>query len=156
LGNGGYLSSSYSNTKGCSCGPQRRIKPWLSLKISCPSQQSSRLLANMCSYCSTSLRLLMWSILLSSLSSKKTAMPTQSSDQSISSVRSCQSQRHVTSQCRSYSMQCSLPHRSYDTTSRSTQLPWSPTTCSATSYGTKTLLEESPNGQSNMVPSTRL
>jgi hypothetical protein len=39
-------------------------------------------------------------------------------------------------------MQFSLPHGSYDTTSRSTQLPWSLTTRSVTSYGTKTLLEE--------------
>jgi hypothetical protein len=51
---------------------------------------------------------------------RKTATPTQSSDQSTSSVRFCQNQRHTTSQCRSYSAQCSLPRGSYDTTSRST------------------------------------
>jgi hypothetical protein len=33
-------------------------------------------------------------------------------------------------------------------------LPSSPTTRSATSYGTKMLLEESPNGQLNSAPST--
>jgi hypothetical protein len=71
------------------CGPQRQIKPWPSLKTSCPSHQSSRLLANWSNYCSTSLRLLMWSVLPSSLSDRKTAMPTQSSDQSTSLVRSC-------------------------------------------------------------------
>jgi hypothetical protein len=51
-------------------------------------------------------------------------------------------------------MQCSSPHGSYDTTSRSTQSPSSPTTRSVTSYGTKMLLEESPNGQSSLAPST--
>jgi hypothetical protein len=51
-------------------------------------------------------------------------------------------------------MQCSLPRRSYDTTSRSTRSPSSPTTRSVTSCGTKILLEESPSGQSNSAPST--
>jgi hypothetical protein len=37
LGERGYPSSSYSNTKRSSCGPQRQIKPWLSLKTSCRS-----------------------------------------------------------------------------------------------------------------------
>jgi hypothetical protein len=50
--------------------------------------------------------------------------------------------------------QCSSPRGSYDTTSRSTQSPSSPTTRSATSCGTKMLLEKSPSGQSNSVPST--
>jgi hypothetical protein len=51
-------------------------------------------------------------------------------------------------------MQCSSPRGSYDTTSRSTRSPSSPTTRLATSYGTKMLLEESPNGRSNSAPST--
>jgi hypothetical protein len=44
--------------------------------------------------------------------------------------------------------------RKLRTTSRSTRSPSSPTTRSATSCGTKMLLEESPSGQSNSVPST--
>jgi hypothetical protein len=55
LGEWAYLSSSYSNSKRSSCGPQRWIKPWLSSKTSYPSRQSSRLLVNRSSYCSTSL-----------------------------------------------------------------------------------------------------
>jgi hypothetical protein len=51
-------------------------------------------------------------------------------------------------------MQCSLPRRSYDTTSRSTRSRSSPTTRSVTSCGNKMLLEESPSGQSNSAPST--
>jgi hypothetical protein len=43
---------------------------------------------------------------------------------------------------------------SYDTTSRSTRFPSSPTTRSATSCGTMMLLEESPSGHSNSAPST--
>jgi hypothetical protein len=89
------------------------------LKTSCRSHRSSRLLAKRSSYSSTSLRPLMWSVLPSS-SGRKKATPTQSSDQSTSSVRSCQSPRHGTSQSRSYSTQCSSPCGSYDTTSRST------------------------------------
>jgi hypothetical protein len=50
-------------------------------------------------------------------------------------------------------MQYSSPRGSYDTTSSSTRSPSSPTTRSATSYGTKMLPEESPNGQSNSAPS---
>jgi hypothetical protein len=49
--------------------------------------------------------------------------------------------------------QYSSPRGSYDTTSRSTRSPLSPTTRSATSCGTKMLLEESPSGQSNSAPS---
>jgi hypothetical protein len=60
---------------------QRQIKLWLSSRTSCPSLQSSRLLAKRRSYCSTSLRLLTWSVLPSSSSDRKTATPTQSSDQ---------------------------------------------------------------------------
>jgi hypothetical protein len=45
-----------------------------------PSHQSSRLLAKRSNYCSTSLRLLTWPVLPSSLSGRKTATPTQSSD----------------------------------------------------------------------------
>jgi hypothetical protein len=67
---------------------------------------ASRLLAKRSSYYSTSLRLLTWSILPSSSSGKKTTTPTQSSDQSTSSARSCQNPRHDTSQCRSYCMEC--------------------------------------------------
>jgi hypothetical protein len=73
---------------------------------------------------------------------------------STSSARSCRNLRHATNQYRSYCMQCSSPHGSYDTTSRSTRSPSSLTTRSATSHGTKTLLEESPSGQSNSAPST--
>jgi hypothetical protein len=39
----------YSSTKRSLCGPQRHTKPWLSSRISCPSHQSSRLLAKMSS-----------------------------------------------------------------------------------------------------------
>jgi hypothetical protein len=67
-----------------------------SLRTSCPSLQSSWLLAKTSSYCSISLRLLTWSVLPSSSSGKKTATPTQSSDQSTSLVRSCQIPRHDT------------------------------------------------------------
>jgi hypothetical protein len=45
----------------------------------CMAVQSSRLLAKASSYCSTSLRLLMWSVLPSSSSGRKTATPIQSS-----------------------------------------------------------------------------
>jgi hypothetical protein len=83
-----------------------------------------------------------------------THLPSLATSQSASSVRSYQNLRHATNQYRSYYMQCSLPCGSYDTTSRSTQSPSSPTTRSATSCGTKMLLEESPNGQSNSAPST--
>jgi hypothetical protein len=47
----------------------------------------SRLLAKRSNYYSTLLRLLMWSVLPSLSSGRKTAMPTQSSAQSTSSVR---------------------------------------------------------------------
>jgi hypothetical protein len=47
-----------------------------------------------------------------------------------------------------------ITSRKLRTTSRSTRSPSSPTTRSATSCGTKMLLEESPSGQSNSVPST--
>jgi hypothetical protein len=50
--------------------------------------------------------------------------------------------------------QCSSPRGSYNTTSRSTRSLSSPTTRSATSCGTKMLLEESPSGKSNSAPST--
>jgi hypothetical protein len=116
------------------------------LKDSCPSHQCSRLLAKRSRYCSTSLRLQTWSVLPSSSSGRKTATPTQSSGRSTSSARSCRNLRHVTNQYRSYCMQYTSPHGSYDTTSRSTRSPSSPTTRSVTSYGTKMLLEESPNG----------
>jgi hypothetical protein len=66
--------------------------------------------------------------------------------QSTSSARSCQNPRHATSLYRSFYTQCSSPRGSYDTTSRTTR--------SATSCGTKMLLEESPSGQSNSAPST--
>jgi hypothetical protein len=99
------------------------------------------------SYCSTSLQLLTWSVLPSLSSGRKTATPTQSSDQSTSSARSCRDLKHATNQYRSYCMQCSLPRGSYDTTSRSTRSPSSPTTRSVTSCGTKMLLEESPSGK---------
>jgi hypothetical protein len=87
-------------------------------------------------------------------SGRKTAMPIQSSGQSTSSARSCKSQRHATNQYRSYSMRFSSPHGSYNTTSRSTRSPSSPTTHSTTSYGTKMLLEESPNEKFNSAPAT--
>jgi hypothetical protein len=51
-------------------------------------------------------------------------------------------------------MQCSSPRGSYDTTSRSNRFPSSPTTRSATSCGTKMLVEGSRSGQSNSAPST--
>jgi hypothetical protein len=92
------------------------------------------------SYCSTSLRLPTWSVLPSSSSGRKTATPTQSSDQSTSSARSCRNLRHTTSPYRSFCTQCSSPRGSYDTTSKSTRSPSSPTTRSATSCGTKMLL----------------
>jgi dsDNA-binding SOS-regulon protein len=79
---------------------------------------------------------------------------TQSSDQSTSPVRSCQNPRYGTSQSRSYSMQYSSPHGSYDTTSKSTRSSSSPTTRSVTYFITKMLLEESPSGRSNLAPST--
>jgi hypothetical protein len=82
-------------------------KPLLSSRTSYPSHQSSRLLAKRSSYCSTSLRLLMWPVLPSSSSGRKTAMPTQSRDQSTLSARSCQNLRHAINQYRSYCMQCS-------------------------------------------------
>jgi hypothetical protein len=65
----------------------------------------SKLLARASSYCSTSLRLLTWSILPSSSSGRKTATPTQSNAQSTSSARSCQSSRHTISLCRSFCTQ---------------------------------------------------
>jgi hypothetical protein len=129
------------------------VKLLLSLRISYPSRQSSRLLAKRSIYCSTSLRLLTWSVLPLLSSGRKTVTPIQSSDQSTSSARSCQNLKHATNHYRRYCMQCSLPHGSYDTTSRS-RSPSSPTTRSVTSCGTKVLLEESPSGQSNSAPST--
>jgi hypothetical protein len=66
-------------------------------------------------------------VLPSSSSGKKTATPTQSSAQSTSSARSCHSPRHVISLCRSFYTQYSSPRRSYDSTSRSTRSPSSPT-----------------------------
>jgi hypothetical protein len=122
------------------------VKLSLSSRNSYPSHQSSRLLAKRSSYYSTSLRLLTWSVLPSLSSGRKTATPTQSSNQSTSSARSCRNLRHATNQYRSYCMQCSSPRGSYDTTSRSTRSPSSLTTCSVTSCGTKMLLEESPSG----------
>jgi hypothetical protein len=56
----------------------------------------------------------MWSVLPSSLSARKTAMPIQSSAQSTSSARSCQSPRHAISLCRSSCTQYSSPRGSYD------------------------------------------
>jgi hypothetical protein len=106
------------------------------------------------SCCSTSLRLLTWLVLPSLLSGRKTATPTQSSAQSTSSARSYQNPRHAASQYRSFCTQCSSPCGSYDTTSRSTRSPSSPSTRSATSCGTMMLLEEYPSGQSNSAPST--
>jgi hypothetical protein len=90
------------------------------------------------SYCSISLRLLMWSVLPSSLSGKKTATPNHSSDQSTSSARSYRNPMHTINQYKSYYMRCSSPRGSYDTTSSSTRSPSSPT----------------PNEQSNSGPST--
>jgi hypothetical protein len=122
------------------------IKLSLSSRISYPSRQSSRLLAKRSSYCSTSLRLLTWSALPSLSSGRKTATLTQSSDQSTSSARSYRNLKHAINQYRSYCMPCTSPHGSYNTTSRSTRSPSSLTTRSATSYGTKILLEESSSG----------
>jgi hypothetical protein len=87
-------------------------------------------------------------------SGKKTATPTQFSDQSTSSARFCRNLKHATNQYRSYCVQCSSPRGSYDTTFRSTRSPSSLTTRSVTSYGTKMLLEESLSGQSNTTPLT--
>jgi dsDNA-binding SOS-regulon protein len=87
------------------------------------------------------------------LSGKKTATPTQSRAQSTSSARFYQSPRHAISPCRSSCTQYSSPRESYDTTSSSTQYPSSPITRSATSCGTKMLLEESPSGRSSSAPS---
>jgi hypothetical protein len=154
LGVGDYLSSNYSSIKRSSCGLQRRIKLWLNSRTSCPNHQSSRLLAKRSSYCSTTLRLLTWSVLPSLSSGKKTATPTQSSDHSTSPARSCRNLKHATNQCRSYCMQCSSPRESYDTTSRSTRSPSSLTTRSVTSCETKKLLEESLSGQLNSTPLT--
>jgi hypothetical protein len=154
LGERGYPSSNYSSIKRSSCGPQMQIELSLSSRISYPRRQSSRLLAKRSSYYSTSLRLLTWSVLPSLSSGRKTATPTQSSDQSTSSARSCRNLKHATNQYISYCMLCSLPRGSYETTSRSTQSPSSLTTHSVTSYVTKMLLEESPCGQSNSAPST--
>jgi hypothetical protein len=125
-----------------------QLKDFLSksLVLTAPRKRSN--------YCSTSLRLLMWSVLPSMSSGRKTATPTQSSDQSTSSARSCQNLKHATNQYRSYCMQCSLPRGSYDTTSRIPRSPSSPTTRSVTSCGTKMLLGESPSGQLNSAPST--
>jgi hypothetical protein len=91
-------------------------------------------------------------LLPSSSSGGKTATPIQSSAQATSSARSCQNPRHTTSQYRSFCTQSNSI--SIVITSRSTRSPSSPTTRSATSCGTKMLLEESPSGQSNSAPST--
>jgi hypothetical protein len=153
LGERGSPSSNYLSIKRSSRGLQRQTKPLLSSRTSYPNQ-SSRLLAKRSSYCSTSLRLLTWSVLPSSSSGRKTTTPTQASDHSTSSARSCQNLKHAISPYRSYCTQCSSPRGSYDTTSRSTQSPSSPTTRSATSCITKTLLEGSQSEQSNSAPST--
>jgi hypothetical protein len=55
----------------------------------------------------------MWSVLPLSSSGRKMATPTQSSDQSTSSVRSCRNLRHATNQHKSYCMQCSRKLRHY-------------------------------------------
>jgi hypothetical protein len=62
----GLPSSNCSSIKRNSCGLQRQTKTLLSSRTSYPSHQSSRLLAKRSSYCSTSLRLLTWSVLPSS------------------------------------------------------------------------------------------
>jgi hypothetical protein len=62
LENGDYPSSNYSSTKKSLCGPQRQITLWLSSRTSSPNHQYSRFLAKRSSYCSTSLRLLTWSV----------------------------------------------------------------------------------------------
>jgi hypothetical protein len=54
---------------------------------------------------------------------------------------------------RSSCTQYSSPRGSYDTTSRSTRSPSSPTTRSVTSCGIKMLLDKSPSGQSSSAPS---
>jgi hypothetical protein len=125
-----------------------QLKDFLSkpLVLTAPRKRSN--------YCSTSLRLLMWSVLPSFSSGRKKATPTQSSDQSTLPVRSCQSPRHGTSRYRSYSTQCSSPCESYDITSRSTRSSSSLTTRSVTYFTIKTLLEESLSGQLNLAPST--
>jgi hypothetical protein len=147
---GGSPSSNYSSIKTSLRRLQRKTKPLLSSRTSYPSHQSSRLLAKRSSYCSTSLRLHTWLVLPSLSSGRKTATPTQSSDQSTS----YRNLRHAINQYRTYCMQYSLPRESCDITSRSTRSPSSPTTRSATSCRTNMLLEESPSGQSNSTPST--
>jgi dsDNA-binding SOS-regulon protein len=57
---------------------------------------------------------------------RKTATPTQSSDQSTSSAKSCRNLRNTINQYRSYCMKFSSPRGIYDTTSRSTRSPSSP------------------------------
>jgi hypothetical protein len=89
LGERGCPSSNYSNIKRSSCGLQRQTKPLPSSRTSYQNHQSSRLLAKVSSCCSTSQRLLTWSVLPSLSSGRKTTMPTQSNDQSTSSARSC-------------------------------------------------------------------
>jgi hypothetical protein len=84
---------------------------------------------------------------------QKMATPIQSSAQSTSSARFYQSPRPAISPCRSSCTQYSSPRGSYDTTSRSTRSPSSPTTRSVTSCETKMLLEEPPSGQSSSAPS---
>jgi hypothetical protein len=75
----GAPSSNYSNTKRSSCGLQRQTKPLPSSRTSYRSHQSSQLLVKARSYCSTSLRLLTWSVPPSSSSGRKTATPIESS-----------------------------------------------------------------------------
>jgi hypothetical protein len=71
------------------------LKDFLSkpLVLTAPRKRSS--------YCSTSSRLFTWSALPSLSSGRKTATPTQSSDQSTSSVRSHQNLKHAINQYRS-------------------------------------------------------
>jgi hypothetical protein len=95
-GERGSPPSNYSSIKRSLCGLQGKTKPLLSSRTSYPSHQSSRLLAKRSSYCSTSLRLLTWSVLPSSSSGRKMATPTQSNDQSTSSARSYRNPRHDT------------------------------------------------------------
>jgi hypothetical protein len=76
LGERGPPSSNYSSITRSSRGLQRQTKPFLSSRTSYPSHQSSRLLTKRSNYCSTSLRLLTWSVLPSSSSGRKTATPT--------------------------------------------------------------------------------
>jgi hypothetical protein len=80
------------------------------------------------------------------------AYPVQRPVYFVSEVLSESKTRYQPVQKLLYAM--SSPRGSYDTTSRSTRSPSSPTTRSATSCGTKMLLEESPSGQSNSAPST--